>query len=204
MQAEVFVSELLEQKARLREAAKTRRDAISETRRKSSAGRIATRLLATARFEPVKIASGYVAIGSEVDLAPLLYGLDQRGVSLCLPAVAQLDAPLAFRAWAPRDPLSPDLCRVPAPDAAQPEHIPELVLAPLLAFDRRGGRLGYGGGYFDRSLARLRAQGPVIALGVAFSAQEVDAVPCEPLDQRLDYVVTERELIVTAQNPSGS
>jgi 5-formyltetrahydrofolate cyclo-ligase len=81
------------------------------------------------------------------------------------------------------------------PPAGTPELPPEVLILPLVAFDRRGYRLGYGGGYYDRTLAVLRRQGRALAVGVGFAAQEVVAVPCGRHDQRLDWIVTEREAI---------
>ena len=84
---------------------------------------------------------------------------------------------------------------MPSPPASAPEVLPNLLITPLLAFDRKGGRLGQGGGHYDRTLANLRRQRPVFVLGVAFAGQEIDAVPVADHDQRLDAIVTETEFI---------
>ena len=88
-------------------------------------------------------------------------------------------------------PLQPDAARVPSPTAAAPALIPDLIIAPLLAFDRAGFRLGQGGGYYDRTLQALRAAGPVFVVGLAYAGQEVEAAPRDDHDQPLDAILTE-------------
>lgn len=127
---------------------------------------------------------------------PLARELHQRGVKLALPVVIGKGAALIFRHFDP-DAIVVDGAygaKIPSEDA--PEVRPDIVVAPLLAFTRAGARLGYGGGYYDRSIAALRADaGLLITVGYAFAAQEVDALPTSPLDQRLDWIVTDREAI---------
>jgi 5-formyltetrahydrofolate cyclo-ligase len=137
--------------------------------------------------------SGYWPMDAELDVRPLLAALHDRGHDCCLPVVTGRDRPLLFRAWSPGGRLVPAAfgTMVPADDA--PEIVPRVVLAPLLAFDDRGYRLGWGGGHYDRTLAALRAgAAPVLAVGVGFAAQRIGRVPAGPHDQRLDWVVTER------------
>jgi 5-formyltetrahydrofolate cyclo-ligase len=98
--------------------------------------------------------------------------------------------PLLFRAWAPGDAMDRAVWGIAEPKADKPELEPEVLLVPLLAFDRRGWRLGYGGGFYDRTLAALRARKAVAAVGVGFDEQRVDAVPHLDYDQRLDWVLT--------------
>ena len=138
----------------------------------------------------------YVAIGDELDPAPLARLLAAAGADLTLPRVERRDAAPVFRAWAPGDELTPDLARVPAPLADAPERPPRVLITPLLAFDREGGRLGYGGGYYDRAIGEARARGPALVIGYAYAAQEIDAAPMEPHDARLDAVATERDFIL--------
>jgi len=135
--------------------------------------------------------SGYHPMGAELDPRPLMRRLAATGASLTLPAAESPDAPLVFRAWDLADPLSPDAVGVPAPPASARVVAPDLVIAPLLAFDRAGGRLGQGAGHYDRTLANLRAARPVFVLGLAYAGQELDHVPTEPHDQRLDAILTE-------------
>ena len=140
---------------------------------------------------PFATAALYWPAGSEIDPGPLAEVLAERGVRLCLPAVVVKDAPLEFRAWSLGEPLAPDAIGMMAPEAAWPLLRPDLMVLPLLAFDGYGGRLGQGGGYYDRTLAQLRAQGPVFVLGLAYAAQEVERLPAETHDEPLDAVLTE-------------
>lgn len=140
--------------------------------------------------------SGYWPLADEIDVRPALAALAAAGRTCALPVVRGRGLPLAFRRWSPGDPLVPrGPFGIAEPGDAAPEVEPRVLLVPLLAFDRRGGRLGYGSGFYDRTLARLRAAGPTLAVGVALSVQEVGAVPCGPHDQRLDRIVTEAETI---------
>ena len=141
------------------------------------------------------IVAGYLPMGSEIDPQPLMAALLARGHRLALPEVAAADAPLRFRRWEPGEALEegPHRTRHPALGAAAAD--PDVLLVPLLAFDRRGGRIGQGGGYYDRTLAALRASRRVVAVGLAFAAQEVANVPHGEDDQRLDWIVSENEAI---------
>jgi 5-formyltetrahydrofolate cyclo-ligase len=137
--------------------------------------------------------AGYSPISSEADPIPLLRAVFEAGFATALPAVAAPAQPLVFRRWRPGDPLvdGPHGTREPPADAGAVQ--PELLVVPLLAFDKVGRRLGYGGGYYDRTLAFLRARTPGFkAVGLAFSAQEADELPADDKDQRLDWIVTER------------
>lgn len=138
--------------------------------------------------------SGFWPIGAEIDPRPLMVALADRGHPLALPVVVAAGKPLIFRAWRPGDKLIPAGfgTSVPSEDAAPA--VPDVLIVPLLAFDRRGYRLGYGGGYYDRTIAALRPGG-ALAIGVAFAAQEVAHVPTDSFDQRLDLIVTERDAI---------
>ena len=142
-----------------------------------------------------RVFSAYWPIKGEPDLRPLMADLHGTGVQVALPLVEVKQAPLVFRRYAPGDKLTPNGfgTSAPAPDAEAV--LPDIVVAPLLGFTRAGGRLGYGGGFYDRTLEALRKEKQILAVGFAYGAQEVDALPLSPLDQPLDYVVTEREAI---------
>jgi 5-formyltetrahydrofolate cyclo-ligase len=118
---------------------------------------------------------------------------------LARPAVRSVDGGLDFHIWREGDPLAPDVLGVPSPLPESERVDPDLILAPVLAFDRQGGRLGQGGGYFDRAIAGLRAKGPIKVVGLAFAGQEVGEVPMEAHDARLDAVLTEAEFIDVAR-----
>jgi 5-formyltetrahydrofolate cyclo-ligase len=147
--------------------------------------------LALERLPAFACYSGYYALGSELNPSPLIRKLARTGALFAMPAAEALDAPLAFRSWDPRDTPVADLFGVPSPPPSAPEMHPDLIVCPLLAFDRKGGRLGQGGGHYDRTIANLRAMKSVFVLGLAYAGQEVDHLPTEPHDQRLDAILTE-------------
>jgi len=139
--------------------------------------------------------SGYMAQGSEIDSSPLMRRLIDTGAEAALPIAVSRHDPLEFRLWDDRTPLEPDAFGILGPPAWADTVEPDLVIAPLLAFDRRGGRLGQGAGHYDRTLSNLRATKPVFVLGLAYAGQEVDEIPMEPHDQRLDAILTETDFI---------
>lgn len=138
------------------------------------------------------VVAGYAKTESELDPLPLLRDFVSRGCRLALPCVGADDAPLTFRAYAIGDPLTPSAYRIPEPASTAFPLVPDLLIVPLLAFDRFGGRLGSGGGYYDRTLEALRRQKKIQAVGFAYALQETRLVPICPGDQRLDAVVTEK------------
>jgi 5-formyltetrahydrofolate cyclo-ligase len=142
-----------------------------------------------------QVVAGYWPMRDEIDVRPLLRTLSRQGISCVLPAVIGKELPLIFRLWQLEDQLAAGTFGTSEPAADAPEMVPTLLLTPLLAFDHSGGRLGYGGGFYDRSLAGLRRDGAVLAVGFAFDAQEVGEAPMAEFDQRLDWVVTESRII---------
>ncbi|MES2835257.1 MAG: 5-formyltetrahydrofolate cyclo-ligase [Pseudomonadota bacterium] len=133
----------------------------------------------------------YRAIGSELDTSPLAQALIVQGRTLCLPVVLDADAAMIFRRWAPGEPLEMDVAGCPAPLPLAETLTPDLVILPLLAFDPTGARLGQGGGHYDRTLAALRRDGSIIAVGMAYAGQGLERLPIEAHDQPLDGVLTE-------------
>lgn len=175
------------------------RRAARQTRRElqacaPDAGEQAASLYPSASLGASRTAALYWPCGSEIDPRPLARRLADAGSRLCLPTVAAAGEALEFRLWAEDDVLAPDALGLAAPVAGRPAITPELVVIPLLAFDASGGRLGQGGGYYDRTLERLRAAGPVFALGLGYAGQEVARLPAETHDQPLDAVLTETGL----------
>ena len=141
-----------------------------------------------------QVVAGYAPIGSELDPMPALRALAAAGVQLCLPETPARGLPLLFRRWQPNEPLQPG--RFGTRHPAGPPVVPDMLLVPLLAFDRAGNRLGYGAGYYDRTLALLPH---AYAIGLAFAGQEVPSVPTGPHDQSLPVIATERGLVFAAR-----
>ena len=181
-------------KAELRVAAQMLRDALSAEERKAAAEAIAARKFPLA-ITPGTIVSGFMPLKSEINPLPLLQKLAEAGARLALPAIAGRGKPLIMRAWEFGAPLDRGQWGIREPKADAPEVDPDILLVPLLAFDRAGYRIGYGAGYYDMTIHRLRALKPVTAVGIAFAAQEVPKIPTTPRDERLDLVLTEREVI---------
>lgn len=137
------------------------------------------------------IVGGYAALPGEANPALLLTRLHEQGHALALPRIAEKDAALAFHRWKPGMALTPGVYGVPEPDPSWPQALPSVILVPLLAFDAAGYRLGYGGGYYDRTLAALRVQDPILAIGVAYAGQEMEELPHDGFDAGIDLVLTE-------------
>jgi 5-formyltetrahydrofolate cyclo-ligase len=140
--------------------------------------------------QPPAWISGFLPIGEELDPTLLMLRLAGLGYGLCLPVMEAKGKPLLFRAWLPGDPLEEMTWGIREPRPSAPQVEPDVLLSPLLAFDRAGYRLGYGGGFYDRTLSRLRSMKPVVAIGLAMDEQMVDAVPHADYDERLDWVLT--------------
>jgi 5-formyltetrahydrofolate cyclo-ligase len=166
---------------------------LSSAQRAAAAQTIASRGLPL-EVKPGAVVAGYSPIRSEIDPAPLMRELAAKGVHLALPVIAARGQALRFRAWHPHDKLLPGPLGILEPSPAAAEIVPDIVLVPLAAFDRSGHRIGYGAGHYDRTLAQLRKSRAVIAIGLAFAAQEVEAVPALQHDVALDYVLTETQM----------
>jgi 5-formyltetrahydrofolate cyclo-ligase len=187
------VPPIAEFKERLRREAFACRDSLDEAFREDASRRIAERALALPELPGLNPVGAYWPIRSEVDPRLLMNALLDRGQEV---ALSQIRHPyLSWRLWQPGDVLVKGGfgVREPGPDA--PECFPTALLVPLLAFDRTGGRLGYGKGHFDRAIAGLERQHPVLTIGLAFSAQEIEHLPTEDHDRPLDIIVTETETI---------
>jgi 5-formyltetrahydrofolate cyclo-ligase len=151
--------------------------------------------------EPVpgrSVVSAFFPYKSEIDTRPLVGKLAGEGWTTALPIVIALGQPLVFRRWLPGQPTVPGMWDIPQPMENSPLVEPDVLLVPMLAFDGKGYRLGYGGGFYDRTLEVLRAKKSIVAIGVAFAAQQVDSVVRSAHDQPLDYVMTEKEVFACA------
>jgi 5-formyltetrahydrofolate cyclo-ligase len=192
--------DLARRKAELRALLLSRRRAAPDPA--AAARAVADRLLRDVTLPDAAVVSGYWRLGSELDPRPCLRRLAARGHRLALPRMQGERRPLAFHRWQEDDHLIAGGFGVMQPDPMAPLVAPEVLLVPLLAFDRRGGRLGYGKGYYDRTLRALREEGAGrLAIGLAFALQEVAEVPLAASDEPLDVVVTELALHCCA--PAG-
>jgi len=186
--------EIAEWKQRERRAAAERRARAFATL--PNAGQdLAARFHASVHLPRGAAVSGYWPLDGELDIRSLLHQIHEQGHPIGLPVVKGKGQPLVFRRWSPGAPLVQGSFKVMTPAEGAPEIEPDVLLVPLLAFDAAGFRLGYGGGFYDRTLEMRRRQAhsghPVIAIGVAFAAQETESLPRGPFDERLDWIVTE-------------
>jgi 5-formyltetrahydrofolate cyclo-ligase len=181
-------------KAALRAAALASRDALPAVLCKAAAEAIAARPFPV-KINPGMVVSGFSPTKSEINPLPLLRKLSETGASLALPAIAGRGQPLIMRAWHFGASLNTGQWGIREPTSEATQIAPDLLIVPLAAFDRAGHRIGYGAGYYDMTIRALRAQKPVIAIGIGFAAQEIPRVPATERDERLDLVLTEREVI---------
>jgi 5-formyltetrahydrofolate cyclo-ligase len=175
-------------KSKLREVARARRIKAHQQDAEGAAQSLAAHVLALLKDRPPAIIAGYWAIGSEIDVGPLMSLLIDGGWRVALPVVVENAAPLIFRSWSPGAELNEGPLKTVQPGEQHDELVPDVIITPLLAFDEQGYRLGQGGGFYDRTLAALT----VLSIGVAFATQRVEHIPRDQFDQRLDYIVTEQ------------
>jgi len=187
-----------------REEARSARQQLFDKAGFDAAEKLSTYLNAALRDQPVGEIAGYLPINSEMDPRIAQADLMRRGWSVGLPCVEVEDAPLEFRLWEMGDPLieGPHGIEMPAPEAELLS--PTVVLVPMLAFDVEGHRLGYGGGYYDRSIEKLRKSHPVLVVGLAFAGQLVKSVPRDDHDEHLDMIVTERGIWLPGVSRNGA
>jgi 5-formyltetrahydrofolate cyclo-ligase len=183
---------LVDDKRTLRSAMLAWRAALAEDERRAAAEGLLATLRREMPFETPAVVSGFWPIKDEIDIRPLLIELFNVGCQLALPVVQGRGKPLLFRAWRPGDPLEAGVFGTLQPSARRETLEPDALIVPLLACDEEGWRLGYGGGFYDRTLGGLRARRDVTAVGVAFNAQLVPEVPHGPDDQRLDWLLTDK------------
>lgn len=177
-----------------RRGALAQRDALTPEKRADAAANIATAMLPV-ELPPGSVVAGYFPIRSELDPFPLMRALADRGATLALPVIIARDHALIFREWQSDENLVRGPFGIFQPSSDADEVEPDIVLVPLAAFDRAGHRIGYGRGYYDRTLKNLRATKKMTVIGVAFAVQEIETVPRLPHDEQLDCVLTEREVI---------
>ncbi len=180
------LDDLTSVKAAARKAAFARRkEAHSEAR--STAG--VANLLSVMTEHKGKVIAGYMPMRTEIIPTPVMAAMSAHG-PICVPVIEAAGFPLKFALWDPGTKMVEGAFGASIPE--KPEYVePEVVIAPLVAFDLKGGRLGYGGGFYDRTLEGLRAKRPTLAIGYAYAAQRADDLPLEPTDQPLDAIVTD-------------
>ncbi|OWJ64412.1 5-formyltetrahydrofolate cyclo-ligase [Inquilinus limosus] len=188
-------TELRDAKKAFRAAARERRAVYHAEHGAGAGGRLRDIVLQAIPLPPGGVVSGYLPIDDELDPLPLLRAVIGRGHHACVPVVQGRGQPLVFRDWTPEAPLVEGVFGVSVPAPSAPERVPDLLFVPLLGFDRKGFRMGYGAGFYDRTLAGLRARKPVLAVGIGYAGQEVTAVPVGLHDEALDWIVTDREAI---------
>jgi 5-formyltetrahydrofolate cyclo-ligase len=181
-------------KAALRREAVARRAALAAGTRAAVGETIAARPFPVS-CGPGTIVSGFMPLANELDPQPLMRKLAEQGARLALPVVIGRDKPLIIRAWAFGEPLATGVWGIREPKPSAPAVDPDIILVPMVAFDRAGHRIGYGAGYYDMTIALLRARKAIVAVGLAFAVQEISEVPATPRDARLDLLLTEREVI---------
>ena len=187
-------SAIADQKSTLRTAALTLRDAMPAAARQAAAETIAARGLPI-EVTPGAIVSGFMPMKTEINPLPLLRKLAGQGAQLALPCIAGRGKPLIMRAWKIGGAFQEGQWGIREPLPEAPEVAPDIVIVPLACFDRAGHRIGYGAGYYDMTLAALRARKKIVAIGIAFAAQEIPHGPATERDERLDFVLTEKEII---------
>ncbi len=189
--------EIDEEKTALRVIARERREEFHAREGIGAALRVRDRFLARVPIAPHAIVSAYWPFGAELDPRPLMEALHRRGHSLALPVAERRGTPLIFRRWKPGDQMSQHRFGMSEPLNDSPRVDPDVMLIPLIAFDGQGNRLGYGGGFYDRTLTVQRKIKKTLAVGVAYEVQRVERIPVDIHDQKLDWIVTEAMALET-------
>jgi 5-formyltetrahydrofolate cyclo-ligase len=183
---------LIDDKRTLRSAMLAWRQDLGDAERRAAADGLLAMLRHERPIETPCTVSGFWPIKDEIDIRPLMIEFHNQGCQLALPVVQGRGQPLLFRAWRPGDPLEAGVFGTLQPAARREAIEPDALIVPMLACDADGWRLGYGGGFYDRTLELLRKRRPVTAMGVGFDAQFVPQVPHGPSDQRLDWLLTDK------------
>ena len=185
---------IADQKSALRAAALALRDALPPQERQQAAEAIAARALPV-EVKLSAIVAAFMPMKTEINPLPLVRKYADAGAQLALPCVAGRGHPLIMRAWKFGDPFKAGQWGIREPVPEAPQIYPDILIVPLACFDRAGHRVGYGAGYYDMTIHALRAKKKINAIGIAFAAQEIAKVPATEHDERLDLVLTEKEVI---------
>ncbi len=191
---ELLQNDISDQKALLREATLAKRDAMPPQTRQQAAETVAARGLPV-DVKPGMIVAAFMPMKTEINPLPLLRKAADAGAQLALPCIDGRGKPLIMRAWKFGDEFKAGQWGIREPVPEAPQVYPDILIVPLACFDRAGHRIGYGAGYYDMTIAGLRARKKITAIGIAFAAQEIAKVPATEHDERLDLVLTEKEVI---------
>lgn len=187
-------------KQKLRAEVRPRRRIAHTAYKDSAADKLKENFIENGKITKKDIIAGYWPRGSEIDVKPLLTYLARHGYRVCLPCVVAADEPLIFRPWSPDNKLREGLFGVMEPLETQKPIVPNILMVPLLAFDRAGYRLGYGGGYYDRTIVTVKKEKKIKTVGIAYATQEVKQVPHGNNDQPLHWIMTEKAAIKADSN----
>lgn len=180
------------QKRSLREQALLRRQSLTEEERLRASFRVAKRLLEESLIPEGSIVAGYWPVRGELDIIPAMKELMKWGHRVCLPQIVEKGQPLMFREWREEMPMIEGALGIAVPDPAVADiRVPDVLLVPLVGFDAGGHRLGYGGGYYDRTIAQLRRANVVQSIGIGFEIQKCEALPTGAHDRKMDVILTE-------------
>ncbi len=181
-------------KNELRRQLKPQRETITSEEYEASRSKIAEIDLAPLSITSEKIVAGYYPVRREINCIKLLEKLHGRQITIALPVVRGDELSLHFKKWSPGDALKKGQLNILEPEGDAPNVTPDILFIPLLAFDKKGYRLGYGKGHYDRTLAELQNNASVTAVGIAYDTQEIPEVPFDQYDQRLDWILTQSGL----------
>ncbi len=183
-------------KESLRQLFLTRRNQLDGRQRLAASEAIESLFLKNIKIEGRKVIAGYWPVRGEIDVLPLLNALRTQRHRTALPSVEVTDGPLLFRRWSSKTPMRMTALKImePEPGVSEPV-LPDIVIVPLVAYDTKGYRLGYGKGMYDRTLRHIRQIKPILSVGVAFSLQACEDLPHEPHDERLDWIINEKEAL---------
>lgn len=190
-----YMTDIEQAKKQLREDVLKKRVGAHRMLRERASLSVRDHFLSHIKPGPDACIAGYWPLSGELDPIPLLTVLHENNCRIALPAVGGHTDPLLFRNWHPRMELVEGYSGTKQPPAAAGEIVPDVLIVPLIAFDRAGYRLGYGGGFYDRTLHHLRASKKILAVGLAYAVQQVPIVPHEGRDEKLDWVITEEGAI---------
>lgn len=188
----------MSEKTELRQSIRDKLARFDPVQAEQANAEITKQFLASQGFMPHSNIACYMPLKGEVSCVSIMQTLISQGHVVCLPAVLARNTPLIFRYYRPGDPLVRGILGPFEPNSTAREIIPDVLVIPMLGYTRDGYRLGYGSGFYDRTIANMQLLKPIKTIGLAFSVQEIDSLPIEPHDMKLDVIITEKEVIRTS------